>query len=202
MIKQETTREMLNDRYISAIEDLIKGKVLKTQREFSEKMEESPVIVSQIKAKSRNASISQLAKIINDFDLNANYFLRCDNVGETIKHIKLNIEPTISGNNRDVMVGKQVAKNEGVVHGSFYNVEHLINEAPNELKNHINKLRAKCTNIEKENSRFKDEIGDLKKIITSMTTQINEAQGLMKEKDERLYKAQCELIEVYKNQKS
>ena len=132
MVDKEITREMLNERYVSAIEHLMRVHALKNQREFSAKMEENPTVFSQIKSGNRNASLTQLTKIVNDFDLNANYFLKFENQKEPIEYSELNINPTISGDNQDVMVGKNVSKNDGVVHGDFYNVEKLINQAPPE----------------------------------------------------------------------
>ena len=201
MDTSELTREMLNERYVTAIEHLIGNERLKNQRDFSAQMKESPTVFSQIKSGNRNASITQLAKIVNDFDLNANYFLKFENGREPVEYSELNINPTISGSNKDVMVGKNVSKNEGVVHGGFYNVERLIQEAPTELREHISKLQSKYEDLEKENGRCKDEISDLKKIINNLTSQLTDAHDQIKEKDERLYKAQCELIEVYKQQK-
>lgn len=201
MIEKAMSRAVLNERYVSAIEYLIQIHTLKNQREFSTKMGENPTVFSQIKSGNRNASLSHLTKIINDFDLNANYFLRYDNQKEPMAYAGVNNNPTITGNNRDVMVGKNVSKNEGVVHGSFYNVEKLIQQAPPELQEHIKQLQAKYELLEKENSRFQDEVSGLKKIITTMTAQLNDAHAQIKEKDERLYQAQRELIEVYKKQK-
>ena len=201
MVNKEITREMLNERYVSAIEHLMRVHTLKNQREFSAKMEENPTVFSQIKSGNRNASLTQLTKIVNDFDLNANYFLKFENQKEPIEYSELNINPTISGDNQDVMVGKNVSKNDGVVHGDFYNVEKLINQAPPELREHIRQLQTKYELLEKENSKFKDEVSELKKIIANMTSQLNDAHSQIKEKDERLYQAQCELIEVYKKKK-
>ncbi len=99
------------------------------------------------------------------------------------------------------MIGKITSKNDGVVHGDFYNVEKLIHQAPQELREHIRQLQAKYEMLEKENSKFKDEVSELKKIIENMTSQLNDAHAQIKEKDERLYQAQCELIEVYKKKK-
>lgn len=124
-----------------------------------------------------------------------------ENKKEPIEYSELNINPTITGDNQDVIVGKIVSKNDGVVHGDFYNVEKLINQAPPELREHIRQLQKKYELLEKENSRFKDEVSELKKIITNMTSQLNDAHAQIKEKDERLYQAQCELIEVYKKKK-
>lgn len=201
MVDKEITREMLNERYVSAIEHLMRVHTLKNQREFSAKMEENPTVFSQIKSGNRNASLTQLTKIVNDFDLNANYFLKFENQKEPIEYSELNINPTISGDNQDVMIGKNVSKNDGVVHGDFYNVEKLINQAPPELREHIRQLQTKYELLEKENSKFKDEVSELKKIIANMTSQLNDAHTQIKEKDERLYQAQCELIEVYKKKK-
>ena len=201
MIENELTREMLNARYVSAIEHLISVFTLKNQREFSSNMNENPTVFSQIKSGNRNASLTQLAKIVNDYNLNANYFLKFENQKEPIEYSELNINPTISGDNQDVMVGKNVSKNEGVVHGDFYNVEKLINQSPPELRDHIKHLQTKYELLEKENSKFKDEVNDLKKIIANMTSQLSDAHAQIKEKDERLYQAQCELIEVYKKKK-
>jgi len=198
MVRNELTREMLNERYVSAIEHLISVFTLKNQREFSSNMNENPTVFSQIKSGNRNASLTQLAKIVNDYNLNANYFLKFENQKEPIEYSELNINPTISGDNQDVMVGKNVSKNDGVVHGDFYNVEKLINQAPPELREHIRQLQTKYELLEKENSKFKDEVNDLKKIIANMTSQLSDAHAQIKEKDERLYQAQCELIEVYK----
>ena len=163
MVDKEITREMLNERYVSAIEHLMRVHTLKNQREFSAKMEENPTVFSQIKSGNRNASLTQLTKIVNDFDLNANYFLKFENQKEPIEYSELNINPTISGDNQDVMVGKNVSKNDGVVHGDFYNVEKLINQAPPELREHIRQLQTKYELLEKENSKFKDEVSELKK---------------------------------------
>jgi len=69
MVDKEITREMLNERYVSAIEHLMRVHTLKNQREFSAKMEENPTVFSQIKSGNRNASLTQLTKIVNDFDL-------------------------------------------------------------------------------------------------------------------------------------
>lgn len=201
MVDKEISREMLNERYVSAIEHLMRAHTLKNQREFSAKMKENPTVFSQIKSGNRNASLTQLTKVVNDFDLNANYFLKFENKKEPIEYSELNINPTITGDNQDVMVGKIVSKNDGVVHGDFYNVEKLINQAPPELREHIRQLQAKYELLEKENSKFKDEVSELKKIIANMTSQLNDAHAQIKEKDERLYQAQCELIEVYKKKK-
>ena len=201
MVTKEITREALNKRYVSAIEHLIKTFTLKNKREFAAKMDESPTILSAIKSGHRNASITQLAKLVNDFDLNANFFLKVENENEPVEYGGLTINPNITGNNQDVTVGKSVAKNDGVVHGNFYNVEKLINESSPEIQSHIRELQGKYDNLEKEKDRFKDEVSDLKKIISSMTVQVQEANAQIKEKDERLYQAQCELIEVYKKQK-
>jgi SMC interacting uncharacterized protein involved in chromosome segregation len=201
MVDREVTRAVLNSRYVSAIEHLIKTFTLKNKREFAAKMDESPTILSAIKSGHRNASITQLAKLVNDFDLNANFFLKVENENEPVEYSGLNISPNITGNNQDVTVGKSVAKNDGVVHGNFYNVDKLINESSPEIQNHIRELQGKYENLEKEKDRFKDEVSELKKIINSMTIQIQEANAQIKEKDERLYQAQCELIEVYKKQK-
>ena len=202
MESKEITREMLNERYVLAIEHLMKVHTLKNQREFSALMEESPTVFSQIKSGSRNASITQLAKIINDFNLNANFFLRHENDKESVEHEKTIISPTLSGSNQGAMVGKNVSKNEGVVHGDFYNVENLVNQAPPELREHIFKIQAKHEALEKENDRFKDEIGELKKIIEDLAGQLKEAHVQIKEKDERLYNAQCELIALYKKREN
>ena len=201
MVQNELTREMLNERYVSAIEHLISVFTLKNQREFSSNMKENATVFSQIKSGNRNASLAQLTKVVNDYDLNANYFFKFENQKEPIEYSELNINPTISGDNQDVMVGKNVSKNDGVVHGDFYNVEKLINQAPPELRDHIKHLQTKYELLEKENSKFKDEVSELKKIIANMTSQLNDAHAQIKEKDERLYQAQCELIEVYKKKK-
>lgn len=190
-------RDRINDRYVSAIKHLIENNRLKNQRDFSVQMEESSTILSQIKSGKRNASIMQVAKAVNLFDLNANYFLKYENEKESVEHSRLNINPTISGSNKDVMVGK----NEGIVQGSFYNVERLIQEAPTELREHIGKLQSKYEDLEKENDKCQDEISELKKIINNQNSQLTNAYNQIREKDERLYKAQCELIEVYKQQK-
>ena len=110
----------------------------------------------------------------------------------------VSIAPNISGRNRNVMVGKSVTHNEGEVHGNFYSVENLINEAPPEIQNLIEKLKTKQEVLEKENNRFKEEMAELKIIHQSMSEQLKDAHIQLKEKDERLYQAQRELIEAYK----
>ena len=84
MVDEEITREMLNERYVSAIEHLMRVHTLKNQREFSAKMEENPTVFSQIKSGNRNASLTQLTNIVNYFDLNATYFLKFENQKEPI----------------------------------------------------------------------------------------------------------------------
>jgi len=202
MTTKEMPREMINARYVAAIEFLINNFRLKNQRDFSGRMQEAPTVLSQIKSGHRNASITQLAKLVNDFDLNANFFFRAGNDNEPVEYANLNINPNITGNNKDVTVGKSVAKNDGVVHGNFYNVENIINESSPEIQNLIRELQGKYETLEKEKDRFKDEVSELKKIITSLNTQIQESNAQIKEKDDRLYQAQCELIEVYKKQKN
>ena len=197
---KEITREILNGRYVAAIEHLVNTFTLKSQREFASIMDESPTITSAIKSGHRNASIAQLAKLINDFNLNANFFLRMHNEQEPIEYNGTNISPNISGKNKNVMVGKNVTKNEGVVNGNYYNVKKIINDASPEAQAFVRELQRKYEVLEKENGHIKEEMNSCKKMITAANEQLQDAHAQIKEKDERLYKAQCELIEVYKKQ--
>jgi hypothetical protein len=202
METKELQRGVLNSRYAAAIDHLIKTFILKNNREFAARMEESPTILSSIKSGHRNASLAQIYNLINEFNLNANFFLKSDNSQEQVEYKGSGIYANVTGKNKDVTIGKTVSKIAGEV-GSYYNhVEKLVNDANPELKDHIKMVHDKCEGLEKEKLAMKDELVELKKIIGSMTDQIQEAQVQIKEKDERLYQAQCELIEVYKQQKN
>ncbi len=201
METKELPRQVLNSRYVAAIDHLIRNYILKNNREFAARMEESPTILSSIKSGHRNASFAQIYNLINEFDLNANFFLRSENDQEKVEYKGAGINTNVTGKNNDVTVGTTISKISGEVGNYYNNVEKLVNESSPEIQNLIRELQGKYENLEKEKDRFKDEVSELKKIINSMTIQIQEANAQIKEKDERLYQAQCELIEVYKKQK-
>jgi chromosome segregation ATPase len=68
------------------------------------------------------------------------------------------------------------------------------------LNKNVPGLKARCDILEKEKLSLQNDMDGLKKLLDTLTEQLQEAQAQNKEKDERLYKAQCELIEVYKKQ--
>ena len=215
MSENRLSREMINQRYSAAVEYLIQNMVLRNQLDFAEKMKEDPGIISQIKKGKRNASMTMMVKLIDIFDLNANYFLRVDNQDEPIAHRKLAAGNTISVDNQGVLPGNYFLKNIGNVHGDLLTIKNHINEASPEVKRNIEQLLATCSQLKTENDRLKEGVNELKKtnenkdaqisdLLTQMNhlqTQIVSLQDQLKEKEERLYQAQRELIDAYKSSK-
>jgi DNA repair ATPase RecN len=202
-------KKELNKRFLEVAMGLIgrePGQV-KNQKELAEKIDEFPVVFSQIKSDKRSVSISQLTKLINEFDLNANYFLRQDNTKEHLKHHHL--EVTSFGdthhNKGSIAQGNFHRSVQGSVHGNVYNIEKKIQNSSPEVQEYID-------NLNKENERINGDLTALKKMIgileiqlSSATQQIeaanqrlNQANDQLSKKDERLYSVQQELLEVYK----
>lgn len=197
----EITRNMLNERYVAAIEFLIETFTLKNKREFAARMNESPTILSSIKSGHRNASLAQLTKLINDFNLNANFFFKSDNTNEPVELSATNVSASVSGNAKDVTIGQTVSKIEGEVSGSYYNnVEKLINESSPEVKEHIRSIQADCDRLEQERVGLKEEVIDLKRNTDHLQKQNDKYLEQNKELTEEMIKAKNEIIDLLKNQ--
>ena len=200
MDDMEIKRKMFNDRYVAAVEHLVKTFTLKNKREFAARMNESPTILSSIKSGHRNASLTQLTKLINDFNLNANFFFKSDNRNEPIEISNESINANVSGNAKDVTIGRSVSRVEGEVSGSYYNnVEQLINNSSPEVKEHIRSIQVECERLEQERIGLKQEVDELKKNTDYLQKQNNKHMEQNKELTEELIKAKNEIIDLLKN---
>ena len=197
----EITRQMLNERYVAAVEFLVKSFVLKNKRDFAARMNEAPTVLSSIKSGHRNASLTQLVKLINDYNLNANFFLKSDNSKEAIEQKGSHVEANVSGNAKDVMIGQTVSRVEGGVSGAYYNnVERLINESSPEVKEHIRHVQAECERLEQERMGLKTEVNELKKNTEHLQVQNDKYLEQNKELTAEMIRAKNEVIELLRGQ--
>ncbi len=195
MEKKKHNKELFNKRFIHAAEKIMynNGKNIR-QAELSRKLGIYPNVISELMNGTKNVTLPQLARIINEFDLNANYFLKEDNTGEEMKY-NIHIDHSDSRKYGDINApGATISGGNGFVQGDIYNVDNLVQQAPPELKAHIDRL-------ERENEVLKSDVSDLKKIMTSQDAQIKQANEQIRIKDERLFQVQQELVQVYRDRK-
>lgn len=188
-------KRILNERFILAVQTIMNnggGKRI-TQKEVAERLEEYPNVISELLNGTKNVSLPQLGRLVNEFDVNANYLVKYDNSNEELFY-SINIEDN-SDNRKfgDILVEhNEVSGGTGIVQGDVYNIDQLMQNAPDELKEYIK-------NVERKTERLDGEISGLKKANTILESQLKESNQMIRDKDQRLFEAQQELIKIYRD---